>query len=220
MIGYEDYKSRLSNLAAGIAANDYIISPASSDFPALIRSCEAREVFRNKTYLIHHIPEACRSVLVRKESLESATRFLFEHAGDPAKMPDPVLLQYVIAKPQQIGYLRARLESNHWRDGRCLEAVKLLDTVIEHRPDIAEAHYSLAFSLQCAGNPLRAVQEYTISLDQGYSEFWVRYHRGMIHFQRDDLRNARLDIVRADHLNPGHPGVREILKQLELRKSP
>jgi tetratricopeptide (TPR) repeat protein len=228
LIGYEAYQTRYSDLAAGIASNDYILSPVDDRFPSILESCGATPAFRNRSFLIHQVTDACRAALAEGRLAAPAAQLLEQYTiaaqiaaaqGDPSKLPDELLQRYVMLDPRQIGILRNRLEHVHWAEGRCSEAVRLLEPVVEKQPEIAEARYSLGFSLHCSHrDPQKAIAEYSVAMDLGYSEFWVRYHRGTLYYELSELRKARRDLFKARGLNPAHEGINELLRRPGLAR--
>jgi tetratricopeptide (TPR) repeat protein len=82
----------------------------------------------------------------------------------------------------------------------------------------AEWNYLAAFCLHnLQVNLQEALRRYGLALEQGYDEFSVRYHRGLLHVKMGNVEQARIDLMRAVELKPDNEGVREILKQLESR---
>src|SRR5262249_7328413 len=116
--------------------------------------------------------------------------------------------------PDQLPQIRKFLQK-YWDRTEYAEAEKLLEGVLAEHPDFAEAHYSYAFTLQCAGSDLtRAVEHYSRALELRYPEFWVRYGRGATYFALGDREKARRDIDRAHELDPKHAGAMVLLDKL------
>lgn len=81
----------------------------------------------------------------------------------------------------------------------------------------AEAHYLYAFAVHCGTKPdvLQAYIHYTIALEKGFDEFWVRYNRGALLMRSGYRSDARRDVIRAYELNSQHEGVLNLVSALK-----
>ena len=75
-----------------------------------------------------------------------------------------------------------------------------------------EWEYYMAFCLQSlARQPETALRHYTAALEQGYEEFWVRFHRGQLLLKMGCHDDAVRDLQRALELRPFHEGLPDFL---------
>ncbi|MBL8232370.1 MAG: tetratricopeptide repeat protein [Bryobacterales bacterium] len=210
MVGYESYRSRFSNLGVGIANNDYVLAPVADTITSVLNDCGAEEIFRNSSYFLRKISSRCREMLQTPEGMERAADFLRGRLAQKRRME----------ATQRIAELRPKLEKDYWGKGRCPEAVRLLEPLIEQTPENAEGHYSLAYSLHCTHkDPRRAIREYSKALELGYGEFFVLFHRGILHYEQRDMENARRDLWRALDLQPGNVGLQTMLRDPALARA-
>lgn len=87
--------------------------------------------------------------------------------------------------------------------------------VLLKNPNLAEAHYHLAFSLQMSDIQYdEAMEHYNLALKYGFEKFWVLYHRGILYLKMNEDEKAKNDIENAYELNPKHEGVQQLLKQI------
>lgn len=76
--------------------------------------------------------------------------------------------------------------------------------------------YLLAYCLHSLGREReQALRYYTLALEGGFAEFWVRYNRGALLADMGRADDALVDLQRATQLDPSHAGAQEVLKQLE-----
>ena len=203
LIGYQAYLRRMSDLPAGIAANDYILYYNDRpEFSALLEMCGAPVVYENSQARIFHVDRGCRQRLKGPETAPLMARYESARVRAEAK-----------GVPLTSGAVRLKAEQ-FWATGRFADAVRFLTTVAEEEPGMAEAAYSLAFSYQGAGEQAKAIAMYTRALELGYAEFWVRYNRGAAYLDLGDKEKARRDLLRARELDSSHAGVRQLLTRL------
>jgi tetratricopeptide (TPR) repeat protein len=94
---------------------------------------------------------------------------------------------------------------------------KTLRTLLEIKPNDPEWNYLFAFCLHIQNkNYDEVLKHYNIALEQGFSEFWVRYNRGNLYLNMGNIKKARADIERAFQLDPVHPGVRELKQRIKM----
>ncbi len=92
---------------------------------------------------------------------------------------------------------------------------KTLRALLEVNPNNPEWHYLYAFCLHIQKKELEdALKHYNIALEQGFSEFWVRFNRSDLYLYMGKLKEARADIKRALKLNSEHPGIRELNERI------
>jgi len=97
-----------------------------------------------------------------------------------------------------------------------LEAEQLIESILKINSMVPELNYLYAFCIQNQKKDFaKALKHYTISLDSGFDEFWVRYNRGLLYTKLDNLDNAYSDLKKAVSLNPNHSGARKSLESLE-----
>ncbi|MDQ6862663.1 MAG: sulfotransferase domain-containing protein, partial [Thermoproteota archaeon] len=96
------------------------------------------------------------------------------------------------------------------------KALSILDKLLSNNPREPEWNYYKAFCLQHIGQDLNeAVKHYTMALENGYKEFWVRYNRSILYRNLGDLEKAQTDIQRAISIEPGHEGASKILSEIQ-----
>jgi tetratricopeptide (TPR) repeat protein len=75
----------------------------------------------------------------------------------------------------------------------------------------AKICFLIAYCLHSSNIDLRrAIDNYNLSLQNGYDEFWVVYNRGVLHMELGDIEAARNDLDRAASLNPSHQGAKQL----------
>jgi polysaccharide pyruvyl transferase CsaB len=106
-------------------------------------------------------------------------------------------------------------------EGREYKAAEdFLLTLVKINPHDSEWHYLLAFCLQMQKKDLEdALRHYGLALEQGFSEFWVRFNRGSLYLESGNLPEAQADIERALELNPEHAGARELINRISTRQT-
>ncbi|MFN7934181.1 MAG: tetratricopeptide repeat protein [Bryobacteraceae bacterium] len=223
LIGYQDYIHKFSYLHSGIVANDYVIAPRSArEFLSVIEECGAAVTFANSTEAVYQVTPACRKILTGETrqrkyiswSGQLALRAAVARDTNPEKLETPLLAEYVILHPEAMWALRNRMDQL-WGKSKADEAARILQPVVEAHPELAEAHYSYAFSLGISGlDKEKAIQHYTKALDLGYAEFWVRYNRGATFLALNRYAEARADLERALALDPKHQDVRTMLARI------
>ncbi|MDQ6862665.1 MAG: sulfotransferase domain-containing protein [Thermoproteota archaeon] len=102
------------------------------------------------------------------------------------------------------------------------EALPLIDKLLSNKPDNPHWNYYKAFCLQCIGKDLQeAVKHYSIALENGFGEFWVRYNRGALFRNVGDIDKAYIDMHKALSINPTHQLARDLLEEIEdIRSHP
>jgi len=99
--------------------------------------------------------------------------------------------------------------------GEMASAARLLERLVEKDPFYGRWQFLLGFCLhRLGGEPARILWHYELALQNGFPEFWVRYHRGCLYHQLGRREAALMDLERAAALNPAHQGVRDLLAQL------
>lgn len=103
-------------------------------------------------------------------------------------------------------------------EGNFLEAVKYYSK-IEHLPMCgAQECYEFAFCLHITNTDLeKAVRLYTKAMEQGFTEFWVKYNRADAYIRLGQLQLATEDILRAYDLNPSHEGAARMYQEYIIR---
>lgn len=87
--------------------------------------------------------------------------------------------------------------------------------VLAKNPNLAEAHYYLAFSLQMSNVQYKeAIEHYNLALEYGFEKFWIFYHRGILYLKMNENGKAKNDLKNAYELNSKHEGIQELLKQI------
>lgn len=87
-----------------------------------------------------------------------------------------------------------------------------LEELSSEQPTNSEYHYMLAFCMHRLKKDANvALDHYNKALENGFDEFWVRYNRGSLHFELNNIDKAIKDLQKALDLVPNHPGVKYIL---------
>jgi tetratricopeptide (TPR) repeat protein len=216
LIGYEDYLEKMQTLGAGIAANDLLLTPTTDPlWRRALEACNANRRFSNTEFTIYEVTSECRkrveggdlSPLLRAIDRRDRLPLLLSQRGSAEKLPVDMLAEWVILHPEKMHLLRAAIEPL-WASARHKEAAALLEPVVEAHPQLAEAQYSLAFSLHVTAlDPLRAIEHYNAALRAGYDEFWSRFNRGAAYALTRQYAPALADLERAYALKPHHPGL-------------
>jgi tetratricopeptide (TPR) repeat protein len=228
LVGYRAYLERMHDLREGIADNDYILYYRDRpEFAAILDAIQARVVYSNPSAEIYKVDGASRALLRNGEgaaAFEAYERKLAEierinraarAAGDPLTLSDETLQKHLLAHPSESRLLRARVDK-FWEKGEAGKAIRFLEPIVAQPSASAEAHYCLAYSYHLAGiDRKEALAHYTRALELGFSEFWVRYHRGNLYQELGNRVKAREDLLKASSLDPNHPGVKSHLSQLE-----
>jgi len=82
-------------------------------------------------------------------------------------------------------------------------------------PNLAKAHYYLAFSLQMSDIQYdEAIDHYNLALKYGFDKFWVLYNRGSLYLEMNMIEDSKNDLKKAYELNPQHEDVKKLLKQI------
>ncbi|MDF9407910.1 hypothetical protein L7E55_05975 [Pelotomaculum isophthalicicum JI] len=88
--------------------------------------------------------------------------------------------------------------------------------MLEFKNDEPEWNYLKAFCLQNLKKEYNKVLEcYSLALEYGFDEFWVRYNRGILLCELGYMDMAQRDLNKAKDLNPDHPDLEDALKLLE-----
>jgi len=216
LVGFEDYRRRFSDIVAAIAGNDYLLVRSTSAYVRVMQMCGASRVFHNVDAAVYEINAACRASLplpeIRSLILDTF-KPLWNPNADVSQQPTEVVLFAVQEHPERIAVLRKRIETL-WSRAEWERAEYLGRKMLELRPDLAEAHYSYAFTLQVWGKSLEtAVHHYDEALRLGYAEFWVRYNRGTAYLGLKQYQQAFEDLSVAQKLDPKHEGVKPLLQQ-------
>ncbi len=111
--------------------------------------------------------------------------------------------------PHSMAAVRAAADTL-WAKSDFAGAVKMLEPVVKRNPQNAHAAYCLAFSLSLSRRYAEAIPHYTLSLENGFDEFWNVYNRGCAFLNLARLPEAVRDLRRAAELNPT-PDVLETL---------
>ncbi|MBL8232743.1 MAG: tetratricopeptide repeat protein [Bryobacterales bacterium] len=224
LTGYRDYLKKYGNLTAAIAGNDFLmVHRSSKPYWLLLQSCGAELPFQNSQAGVWRITPQCRERLAGPDVgmmvLETG-RGMWNPSTPPDRLTPELLLFAVEAKPDLIQKFRQRLEKL-WAAGEWERAELLAAKMVQLRGDLAEAHYSLAFTLQARGRqPDAVIHHYSEALRLGYAEFWVRYNRGNAYLGRKEYLQAFRDLSRARKLNPAHSGVPLLLQKVEQNLVP
>ena len=95
------------------------------------------------------------------------------------------------------------------------DALRIIDKLISNKPHDAQWNYYKAFWMQCLGKDSQdAVKHYSIALDNGAEEFWVRYNRGRLFRHLRDTEKAYTDLQRAVLLYPTHQSAHKLLDKM------
>lgn len=95
------------------------------------------------------------------------------------------------------------------------KALSHIEQILEKAED-AEMEYLLAFILQSKKqNSEKALEYYTRALKHGFSEFWVRYNRGLLYLTLGNIDLATIDLKRALELNPDDKTTLQLLNNLK-----
>jgi tetratricopeptide (TPR) repeat protein len=90
-----------------------------------------------------------------------------------------------------------------------------IDKLISNKPHDPQMNYYKTFCMQRLGKDLQdAVKHYSIALDNGAEEFWVRYNRGRLFRNMRDTEKAYTDLHRAVLLYPTHQSAHELLDKI------
>jgi tetratricopeptide (TPR) repeat protein len=111
--------------------------------------------------------------------------------------------------------LRQLLELNAYSN--CMKSLKRL---LQINPKHPKWNYYMAFcsirSPACTNQDFdTALNHYTIALETGFDEFWVRYMRGTLLRKLGNLESAYADLNRAVVLKPEHERAGEMLHSVE-----
>jgi len=130
---------------------------------------------------------------------------------------------FVVALVKQCQSVTASLlkSSSLWADldlartfvnsGRVSDAVPLLERLLFEVPNYRDLHYLLAYCLQLTRADVQgALEHYSVALENGFDEFWVRYNRGMLLREMGDFAAARADLARVLELQPENEAVRQV----------
>jgi tetratricopeptide (TPR) repeat protein len=99
------------------------------------------------------------------------------------------------------------------------EALKMTDALLRQDTDNAHWNYYQAFCLQQIGkDPRQAIKHYSIALDRGFSEFYIRYNRGSLLSRIGELEEANKDILIALELRPDHRGAKGVLERINAKR--
>lgn len=99
------------------------------------------------------------------------------------------------------------------------EALKMTDALLRQDTDNAHWNYYQAFCLQQIGkDPRQAIKHYSIALDRGFSEFYIRYNRGSLLSRIGELEEANKDILTALELKPDHRGAKCVLEGINAKR--
>jgi len=195
VIGYQRNLELMSDVARGIAANDYILYEKDDPvFEWMVTGCRAPAVFQNAAAAIYRVDVTCRANL-----------------GTPAGD----FSSYLAAHPAQAGVLARKRAEELWRERKFTDAVALLRAACDRLPAVAEIRYSLAFSLQQAGLHTEALTAFAKAQELGYAEFWVRYGIGNSYLALGEKSKAITELKRAAILDPVHAGLKTMLEALE-----
>lgn len=201
VMGYQKNFELMSDLARGIAGNDYIVY--FKDDPAMeqiLKKCSAPVVFRNSGTIIYRIDGNCRGGLALLP-------------GDPLTAHFQGFASYLVAHPEQAQMLVRKRAEMFWQKTQYGAAISMLTTAAERSPNVGEIHYSLGYSLQQDGRNAEAVASFTRALELGYYEFWTRYARGASLLALGEKAKAAEDLRRATQLDPAHQGAKNLLAQ-------
>lgn len=78
-----------------------------------------------------------------------------------------------------------------------------------------EWNYLIGFSLSALKRYDEALKHYKFALENGFSEFWVKYNRGCLYSEMGNISAAISDLERALFLNPDHDGARATLNEIK-----
>ncbi|MGC1928409.1 MAG: sulfotransferase domain-containing protein [Candidatus Nitrosopolaris sp.] len=96
------------------------------------------------------------------------------------------------------------------------EALTVIDKLLSNKPHNPQWNYYKAFCMHALGREFQeALKHYSVALDNGYEEFWVRYNRGALFRNLGDIENAYTDLRRAVSLNPTHHFASDLLGEIE-----
>jgi glycosyltransferase involved in cell wall biosynthesis/SAM-dependent methyltransferase len=96
------------------------------------------------------------------------------------------------------------------------KAIIATEELLKKWPTDGRLNYFLAFSLQSLDRDAqKSLAHYDFALKHGYDEFWVKYHRGLLHMKMGELQQASLDLVRALELKPWDEDTKLVLKEIE-----
>ncbi|MCS7024324.1 MAG: hypothetical protein NZV14_05950 [Bryobacteraceae bacterium] len=227
LVGYREYEKKFRDLAAALAGNDFLMVRRSAKvYSQLLEDCRAEPAFKNQRVAVWRLTETCRQWLATAPA-QSKLLETYRPAWNPAtpaeQLPAELLLFAVEANPERVFLLRRRLEEL-WAARNWSRAEQLAEKMVELRPDLAEARYCLAFTLQAQGKrPEAVVENYTHAMRLGYSEFWVRYNRGAAYFSQKNYLQAFEDLSRARELDPRHAGAQQLFTEIARmldRRSP
>jgi hypothetical protein len=219
LVGYQLYAARMSDIVHGIMANDYIVYGRNNPpFEQILRNCGAPVVYENQAYEVFHVDPDCRGRMQSADVQRAFVRYVQQ--GD-SRWPTVALTAEETKEQQRFAAqdteegLRRYVEVNYWSRGEYTRAVSFVRPIVERHINWPQANYMLAFSGQGAGANLAAViRHYSLALDKGFAEFWVRYNRGVAYAALGEKARAREDLERARELDPGHSGVRAALGSL------
>jgi FkbM family methyltransferase len=99
------------------------------------------------------------------------------------------------------------------------EAYEQIEQLLSSFPKDAKLNYYYAFCLHMMKvDPDKALRYYSIALENGFDEYWVKYNRGSLLEQRGEIEGAMNDIKRALELKPGDFGATTILSSIQSKK--
>jgi tetratricopeptide (TPR) repeat protein len=90
-----------------------------------------------------------------------------------------------------------------------------LEELLKKFPCNAELNYLFGFCLHVLKRDLdKALSYYTIALENGFDEFWIKYNRGILLHNLGNKDAALADLECALKLRPDHKGPEIVLRQL------
>jgi hypothetical protein len=109
----------------------------------------------------------------------------------------------------------ARITENLVNQNKGLYVIETLSNIELNQLGNPRILYLYAYSLHINGNNEEALKYYSQALENGFSEFWVRYNRGSLLLDMGKPDQAKSDLVRAKELDPHHKGVRWQIDRLD-----
>ncbi|MDQ6862359.1 MAG: FkbM family methyltransferase [Thermoproteota archaeon] len=116
---------------------------------------------------------------------------------------NPSLLDLTINSIQQ------SLESGDYANG------KQLPDLLKKMPNHPRINYLYALSLQLQNkDPQKALRHYSIALNNGFDEYWVKYNRSALLADLGQVKAALTDAERLLRLKPGEQGTISIVERI------
>ena len=92
----------------------------------------------------------------------------------------------------------------------------LLNSLLEREPSNGQWNYLKAFCLLSLNKDLElSLYHFDIAEKNGFSKFWIRYHRGHVYAQMGKTELAVIELEQALTLRPNHNGTLTLLNNLK-----